>query len=91
MAVTGNPSHDEKVTKFDPDSPRAQAYRRSMSAAYEEFQKAHLAYENALSLADPLNSASIVALRQAGREYAKAVVRHSHVVMEWLAMVDRIR
>ena len=77
---------------FDPGSAKVQALRQLITVAYEEFQEAHLAYERALSIAsDPPNSIDIVALQQAGREYARAVAKHAHVVMEWLAMLDRSR
>jgi hypothetical protein len=78
--------------KFDPGSPKLKALRQSMSDAYEEFQKAHLAYEHALSVAGkPPNPTDIIALQQAGRDYAQAVAKHSSVVMAWLAMVDTSR
>jgi hypothetical protein len=65
-----------------------------MSDANGEFDKAHLSYEHALSIAvdaDPLNSRCIVALQRSGKIYAKAVARHSNAVMAWLALVDRRR
>lgn len=69
--------------------PRAQALRESMSDTYEELEKTHRAYEQALSRAgNPLTSTDIIALRQAGREYAEAAAKHTGVVMAWLAMVD---
>jgi hypothetical protein len=84
-------SGDESL-KFDFSNPKVQALRELMSDAQEELQKAHLAYERALSIAaDPLNSIDIIALQQAGRKYAEAVVRHSNVIMEWLALVERSR
>jgi hypothetical protein len=81
-----------QVIKFDPGNATVQDLRQSLSDAYEELQEAHRAYEQALSIeGHPLNSSDIIALQQAGRDYAKAVVRYSHVVMDWLAMVDRSR
>jgi hypothetical protein len=78
--------------KFDPGNPKVHALRQSLSDAYGELQEAHLTYERALSIADsPPNSINIVALQQAGKAYAKAVVRYSHAVMAWLAMVDMSR
>jgi hypothetical protein len=92
MVMTEESPFSDQVIKFDPGSPKVQALRQSMSVAYEEFQEAHLAYEHALSIAgDPPTSTGVIALRQAGRDYARAVARHSHVVMDWLAMVDRSR
>jgi hypothetical protein len=82
----------DPAIKFDPGSPKVQALRQSMFVAYEEFQKAHVAYEHALSVTgNSPNSADIIALQQAGRDYAGAVAKHSQVVMAWLAMVDRSR
>jgi hypothetical protein len=82
----------DPTIKFDPGNPKAQALRQSLSVAYEEFQKAHLAYERALSIpGSPPNPTDMTALQQAGRDYARAVARHSEVVMAWLAMVDRSR
>ena len=63
-----------------------------MSVAYEEFHQAHVAYEHALSIAgNPPHSTDVIALQQAGRDYAGAVAKHSQVVMAWLAMVDTSR
>lgn len=82
----------EPAIKFDPGSPKVEALRQSMSVAYEEFQKAHLAYEHALSnVSDPPRPRDIFALQEAGRVYAGAVARHAVVVMDLLAMVDRSR
>ena len=76
--------------KFDPKNPKVRDLRQLVSEAYEEFHQAHIAYEHALSMAgDPPNSSDMNSLQRAGREYAKAVTRHSHLVMTWLAMVDR--
>ena len=84
----GSPGGD----KFDPTNPKVQTLRQLMSVAYEEFHQAHVAYEQALSLAgNPPNPADIAALQHAGREYARAVAKHSEAVIAWLAMVDRIR
>jgi hypothetical protein len=78
--------------RFDPNNPKAQALYQSMSDAYEVFQKAHAAYEHALSVTGAApNPTDIIALQQAGRDYARAVGRHSQVVMAWLAMVDMSR
>jgi hypothetical protein len=92
MAMTEKSPRGDPVIKFDPGSPKIQALRQLMSVAYEEFQKAHVAYEHALSIAgNPPSATDIIALQQAGRDYAKAVAKHSHAVMEWLAFVDRSR
>ena len=78
--------------KFDPSSPKVRDLRQQMSVAYGEFHQAHLAYEQALMAGgNPPNPADIAALQQAGRDYARAVAKHSEAVMAWLAMVDRIR
>jgi hypothetical protein len=78
--------------KFDPADPKVRDLRQLMSVAYEEFHQAHVAYEHALCIAgDPPTSTDVIALRQAGRDYARAVARYSQVVMAWLAMVDTSR
>jgi hypothetical protein len=81
----------DPAIKFDPGSPKVRDLRQLMSVAYEDFHHAHLAYEHALSIAGPQNCTDIIALQEAGRDYARAVVRHSQVVMAWLAMVDTSR
>jgi hypothetical protein len=92
MAMTEKSPRGDPVIKFEPGSPKVQALRQLMSVAYEEFHQAHLAYEHALSLAgDPPNPADITALQVAGRDYARAVAKHSQVVMAWLAMVATSR
>lgn len=78
--------------KFDPGSPRVRDLRQLMCVAYEDFHQAHLAYEHAFSLAgNPPNPTDMTNLQQSGRDYARAVARHSDVVMAWLAMVDTSR
>ena len=78
--------------KFDPGSPKVRALRQLMSVAHEEFHQAHVAYEHALSLAgNPPNPTDMMTLQAAGRDYARAVAKHSQVVMAWLAMVDTSR
>ena len=78
--------------KFDPSSPKVRDLRQLMCVAYEEFHQAHLAYERALSIpSDPPYPIDIITLQEVGRDYARAVARHSQVVMAWLAMVDRSR
>ena len=86
--VKGVPGGD----KFDPANPKVRDLRQLMSVAYEDFQKAHVSYEHALSTAGgPPSSTHIIILQEAGRDYARAVARHSDVVMAWLAMVDMSR
>jgi hypothetical protein len=88
--MSANSPRGDPVNKFDPSKPKVEALRRSLSNAYEELQKAHLAYEQALSIAgDPPSSKDLTALRQAGGEYAVAVAKHTDAVMAWLAMVER--
>jgi hypothetical protein len=78
--------------KFEFNNPKVQALRELMSDAHEELQKGHLDYDRALSIAtDPFDSTNVIPLQQAGRKYAEAVLHHSHVVMEWLALVERSR
>jgi hypothetical protein len=90
MASTVAISHP--ATRQHLSSLMIQALRQTMSDAHQEFLQAHLAYERALSIAaDSFDSTDIIPLQQAGRKYAEAVVRHSNVVMEWLALVERSR
>src|SRR5579864_6019790 len=80
--------------KLDLRSPKVQVLRQSMSDAHEECEKAYLRYERAFSIAahtNPLNSSGVIALQRSGRDYAKAIARHSNAVMHWLALVDRSR
>jgi hypothetical protein len=82
----------DQVIKFDPGSSKVKALRQLMSVAYEDFQKAHIAYEHALSIAgNPRHFTDMTALQQVGRDYARALTKHSQVVMAWLAMVDTSR
>ena len=92
MGVNAWSPRADETNKLDLRNPTTQARRQEVSDAHQELLQAHLAYERALSIAaDPLNSTAIIALQQVGRKYAEAVVRHSHVVMEWLALVERSR
>jgi hypothetical protein len=80
--------------KLDLRSPEVQVLRQSMSDAHEECEKAYLRYERAFSIAahtNPLNFSGVIALQRSGRDYAKAIARHSNAVMSWLALVDRSR
>ena len=88
-----SPRGDHAV-KLDLRGREVWVLRQSWSAAHEDLEKAHLSYERALSIAvdaDPLNSRGIIALQRSGKNYAKAVARHSNAVMAWLALVDRRR
>jgi hypothetical protein len=94
-AMSENSPRGDRVLgqiKFDLHSSVVQAFFKTMSDAREEFEKAHLRYKYALSVAadtGPLNFDGKLALQQSGREYAKAVVQWSNAVMAWLAFVDR--
>jgi hypothetical protein len=92
MGVSAWSPRADQTNKLDLRNPTTQARRQEVSDAHREFLEAHLAYERALSIApDPLDSTSIIALQQAGRKYAEVILRHSHLVMEWLALVERSR
>jgi len=77
------------------DRPEAKKLRQGMSDAYDAVRKAQHNYENTLTRcvdsvpATPLTLDSIIAVRQQGQEYARAVTLYSHAVMEWLAFVDK--
>jgi len=72
------------------NDPVLQVLHQAMSAAYEEFEEARLRDERAFAdMGSTPNSEGIVALQNAGRDYADAIVRHSNAVMAWLAFIDR--
>ena len=82
----------EESPQFDLSDRKVQDLRQLSVGGIRRVQQAHLAYEHALSIAGNLPSANdLIALQRAWRDYAPALSRHSHVLMAWLAMVDRSR
>jgi hypothetical protein len=72
---------------------RAKGVFEGVQAGFRDLQNAHINYQHALEIAadTDLGSDGMIAIRQLGRAYADAVIRHSDAVMAWLAAVDTNR
>ena len=83
----------QEKRQSDLGRPEAEALRQAASDGFAALQIAHLRYEHALQIVaeGAPGAEAIVAIRQQGREYAKAVTRYSNAAMAWLAFMETIK